>query len=50
MGWNFNDVELESRKHYRIVFGTVGYGIERFRGTKELLHSTYDVFTGASPS
>ncbi|OBZ71149.1 hypothetical protein A0H81_08673 [Grifola frondosa] len=30
--------------HYRLVEGTVGYGLERFSGTNELLHATYDVF------
>ena len=26
--------------------GTVGYPLSTMRGTKELLHATYDVFTG----
>ncbi|KAI0357832.1 hypothetical protein OH77DRAFT_1305388 [Trametes cingulata] len=30
--------------HYRLVLGTVGYGLKRFRGTDELLHATYDGF------
>ncbi|GBE84756.1 hypothetical protein SCP_0607360 [Sparassis crispa] len=30
--------------HYRLVFGTVGYGLEQFRGARELLHGTYDVY------
>ncbi|EIW53537.1 uncharacterized protein TRAVEDRAFT_74824 [Trametes versicolor FP-101664 SS1] len=30
--------------HYRLVLGTVGYGLKSFRGTDELLHATYDVF------
>ncbi|KAI0357831.1 hypothetical protein OH77DRAFT_1305455 [Trametes cingulata] len=30
--------------HYRLVLGTVGYGLKRFRGTNELLHGTYDAF------
>ncbi|KAI0688873.1 hypothetical protein C8Q76DRAFT_685963 [Earliella scabrosa] len=36
--------KLQTFVHYRIVLGTVGYGLERFRGTSELLHATYDVF------
>ncbi|RDX42645.1 hypothetical protein OH76DRAFT_1488526 [Lentinus brumalis] len=30
--------------HYRVVLGTVGYGLRELRGTEELLHATYDVF------
>lgn len=26
--------------------GTVGYNLNRLRGTEELLHATYDVYTG----
>ena len=26
--------------------GTVGYSLNRLRGTEELLHATYDVYTG----
>lgn len=32
--------------HYRIVLGTVGYGLCRFLGTDELLNAAYDVFRG----
>ena len=38
--------KLQTFVHYRIVLGTVGYGLERFRGTSELLHATYNVFQG----
>lgn len=34
--------------HYRIVFGTVGYPLKRFKDTAELLHATFDVFHGVS--
>ncbi|KAH9943169.1 uncharacterized protein BXZ73DRAFT_40721 [Epithele typhae] len=37
-------VSLSRQVHYRLVVGTVGYGIQRFSGTSELLHATYDVF------
>ncbi|KAL6302057.1 hypothetical protein BKA93DRAFT_794274 [Sparassis latifolia] len=30
--------------HYRLVLGTAGYPLQRFRGTKELLHATYDAY------
>ncbi|GBE84586.1 hypothetical protein BKA93DRAFT_428387 [Sparassis latifolia] len=30
--------------HYRLVLGTVGYGLHKFRGTKELLSGTYDAY------
>lgn len=39
-------VYLWKQWHYRLVMGTVGYGLRRFRGTEELLRSTYDVFHG----
>ncbi len=39
-------VSLCKQLHYRIVLGTVGYGLKRFKGTKELLYATYDVFHG----
>lgn len=32
--------------HYRLVLGTVGYGLKSFRGTDELLPATYDIFHG----
>ena len=38
---------LRKRLHYRLVCSTVGYGLQRFRGTEELLHATYDAFQGA---
>ncbi|KAI0366926.1 hypothetical protein BV20DRAFT_1038051 [Pilatotrama ljubarskyi] len=31
-------------QHYRMVMGTVGYSLTTVRGTKELLHATYDAF------
>ena len=34
------------RRHHRLVLGTVGYNLDRLRGTEELLHATYDVYTG----
>ncbi|KAI9062469.1 hypothetical protein FKP32DRAFT_1677406 [Trametes sanguinea] len=40
------DVYVSRRRHYRLVLGTVGYSIKTLRGTKELLHSTFDVFLG----
>ncbi|TBU38458.1 hypothetical protein BD309DRAFT_874324 [Dichomitus squalens] len=38
-------VTVYKQAHYRVVLGTVGYGLRNFRDTEELLHSTYDVFT-----
>ncbi|KAI0333654.1 hypothetical protein GY45DRAFT_1243997 [Cubamyces sp. BRFM 1775] len=35
---------LMKHLHYRLVCSTVGYGLQRFRGTEELLYSTYDAF------
>ncbi len=32
--------------HYRLVLGTVGYGLKRLKGTEELLHACLDVFHG----
>ncbi|KAH9889875.1 hypothetical protein C8Q73DRAFT_838269 [Cubamyces lactineus] len=37
-------VAVSTHIHYRLVVGEVGYGLERLRGTQELLGSTYDVF------
>ncbi|RDX44317.1 hypothetical protein OH76DRAFT_1409174 [Lentinus brumalis] len=37
--------EVTKLRHHRLVLDTVGYGLQRFRGTEELLHATYDVFT-----
>ena len=34
--------------HYRLVLDTAGYSLKRFRGTEELLYTTYDVFHGKS--
>ncbi|KAI0671018.1 hypothetical protein C8Q78DRAFT_1033465 [Trametes maxima] len=31
--------------HYRLVMDTVGYGLSTIKGTEELLHVMYDVFT-----
>ena len=39
-------VSLTEHWHYRIVMGTVGYGLRHFTGTEELLHATYDVLQG----
>ena len=41
-------VALFKQWHYRIVMGTVGYGLKRFKDTEELLRTTYDVFHGTS--
>ncbi|KAL6305549.1 hypothetical protein BKA93DRAFT_749076 [Sparassis latifolia] len=30
--------------HYRLVLGTVGYGLQRFQGTQELLRGTFDAY------
>ncbi|KAI0330530.1 hypothetical protein GY45DRAFT_750579 [Cubamyces sp. BRFM 1775] len=37
-------VAVSTHIHYRLVVGEVGYGLERIRGTQELLGATYDVF------
>ena len=39
-------VDVLPLRHYRLVMGTVGQPLKLFRGAKELLYSTYDVFTG----
>ena len=39
-------VSVSKCVHYRIVFSTVGYGLNQFRGSQELLHATNDVFQG----
>ncbi len=39
-------IKLGKYWHYRIVLGTVGYGLKHLNGTEELLHATYDVFQG----
>ncbi|KAI0350362.1 hypothetical protein OH77DRAFT_1463888 [Trametes cingulata] len=36
---------IRQLQHYRLVMGTVGYGLATIRGTEELLHATYDAFT-----
>ncbi|KAI0364213.1 hypothetical protein BV20DRAFT_956708 [Pilatotrama ljubarskyi] len=41
---NGERIRLSSHIHYRLILGTVGYGLKRFRGTHELLHAGYDVF------
>ncbi|KAL6306980.1 hypothetical protein BKA93DRAFT_912292 [Sparassis latifolia] len=38
------DIKVSSRRHYRLILGTVGYPLHTMSGTKELLHATYDVF------
>ena len=43
---NGKQVFLSEHWHYRLVMGTVGYGLRRFIGTEELLHATYDVLRG----
>ncbi|KAI0940213.1 hypothetical protein AcV5_001383 [Taiwanofungus camphoratus] len=30
--------------HYRLVLATVGYGLRRFTGSRELLHATHDAY------
>ncbi|RDX42652.1 hypothetical protein OH76DRAFT_92714 [Lentinus brumalis] len=39
-----DSVVVAKHWHYRVVLGTVGYGLRDLRGTGELLHATYDVF------
>ncbi|KAI0359797.1 hypothetical protein OH77DRAFT_1517405 [Trametes cingulata] len=39
-GMNF----LPTQIHYRLVLGTLGYDLNHFRGTDELLRATYDVY------
>lgn len=39
-------VSVSRRYHYRLIMGTVGSPLKTIRGTEELLHATYDVFTG----
>ena len=41
-----NSSHISRRKHYHLVLGSVGYDIRFLRGTEELLHASYDVFTG----
>ncbi|OBZ71187.1 hypothetical protein A0H81_08659 [Grifola frondosa] len=36
-------ISVSKHIHYRLVEGTVGYSLKRFKGTEELLHSTYDI-------
>lgn len=38
--------EVLKFRHYRLVVGTVGYPLSHFRGSRELLHATYDVSQG----
>lgn len=38
---------IHSRRHYRLVTDIAGYGLSTIRGTRELLHASYDAFTGA---
>ncbi|KAI0333799.1 hypothetical protein GY45DRAFT_1244185, partial [Cubamyces sp. BRFM 1775] len=37
-------VAVSTHIHYRLVVSEAGYGLERLRGTQELLSATYDVF------
>ncbi|KAH9931684.1 uncharacterized protein BXZ73DRAFT_101596 [Epithele typhae] len=39
-----NSLLTGRRSHYRLVVDTVGYPLESFSGTAELLHATYNVF------
>ncbi|EIW59068.1 uncharacterized protein TRAVEDRAFT_46378 [Trametes versicolor FP-101664 SS1] len=39
------DNDISRRQHYRLVTDTAGYGLNTVRGTRELLHATYDTFT-----
>ena len=43
---NGEAIRLTPLTHHRLVLKTVGYGLQRFRGTEELLHATYDAFAG----
>ncbi|KAL6305438.1 hypothetical protein BKA93DRAFT_778184 [Sparassis latifolia] len=38
------EVSLTPHVHYRLVVGTVGYGLDRFKGSEELLYATYDAY------
>ncbi|KAH9849504.1 hypothetical protein C2E23DRAFT_362283 [Lenzites betulinus] len=38
-------VRTTQRRHYRTVTDAAGYGLKTLRGTEELLHAAYDVFT-----
>ncbi|KAI0662094.1 hypothetical protein C8Q70DRAFT_909941 [Cubamyces menziesii] len=37
-------VAVSTHIHYRLAVGEVGYGLERLKGTRELLSATYDAF------
>ncbi|GBE84773.1 hypothetical protein BKA93DRAFT_824938 [Sparassis latifolia] len=37
-------IPVFAQVHYRLVLGTVGYGLQRFKGTRELLSGTYDAY------
>ncbi|OBZ71215.1 hypothetical protein A0H81_08700 [Grifola frondosa] len=37
-------VAISKYVHYRLVSGPAGYGLQKFKGTNELLHATYDVY------
>ena len=39
-------VRVPQRRHYRLVEDIVGRPLKTVRGTEELLHAIYDVFTG----
>ena len=45
---NGRAVTVYKQVHHRLVLGTVGYSLRRFKDTEELMHATYDVFTGVS--
>ncbi|KAH9849496.1 hypothetical protein C2E23DRAFT_888207 [Lenzites betulinus] len=38
-------IRTTTRRHYRTVTDAAGYDLKTLRGTEELLHATYDVFT-----
>ena len=44
-----SEVAVAKHWHYRMVLSTVGYGLNRINGTRELLHAALDVFHGTQP-
>ncbi|KAJ8469791.1 hypothetical protein ONZ51_g8762 [Trametes cubensis] len=38
------EIAVSTHVHYRLVLGSVGYPLTRFKGTDELLRTTYDAF------
>ncbi|KAI9060872.1 hypothetical protein FKP32DRAFT_1594973 [Trametes sanguinea] len=41
---NGTRISVSTHIHYRLVLGTVGHGLQRFKGTDELLRATLDIF------